>query len=452
MDYDVIFVGSGHASWHAAVRLVQAGKHIAVIEEDLVAGTCTNYGCDAKIMLDGPFELTEQLEQYRGKGVNENVKIDWQQLMAYKKKLISPLSDMMAGVFDKMGIDLIRGHASLTDPHTVIVGDKSYSADAIVLGTGEHPSRLNIDGAEYLHDSREFLDLDQMPARITFIGAGIISMEFASMAVALGSDVHIIEHHSRALDAFNEEHVQQLITKMATAGVTFHFNENVTEVVKADDHLQVVTENGLKIDTDYVLDATGRVPNVQNLGLEKLGIKFNRNGIEVNDHLQTNVPSVYASGDVIDKQFGKLTPTATFESNYIAEQILGNPDPIDYPVVPAVVFAMPRLAKVGISVAKAQENPNLYHVQDVPYGPQLGIMNKNELDSDIKAVLDKDDYLVGAEMIGNQADDLINLLTLIINQHLSADDLDKQIFAFPSASHGVITLLQMAMRGGASLA
>lgn len=445
MDYDVIFIGSGHATWHAAVALKQAGKNVAIMEEDTVAGTCTNYGCDAKILLDGPFELSEQLKQYQGKGVNEPVKIDWSQLMAYKHDVIDPLSVQMTGLFKQMGIDLMMGHASLTDGHTVTVDDKSYTADAIVLGTGQRPAKLPIEGAEYLHDSREFLDLETMPKRITFIGAGIISLEFAAMAAALGSDVHVVEYGPRALAAFNTAHVDQLVTKLTAAGVTFHFGEGLQRVVPVGDHFQAITDSGLTIDTDYVLGATGRVPNVENLGLEDVGIAFNRRGIEVDDHLRTSVPSVYASGDVIDKPIARLTPTTTFESNYIAGQILGNPSPIDYPAIPAVVFTMPRPAQVGVSVAAAEADPNTYHIQDIPYGQRLAFQYKNELDADLKAVFDADNYLVGAEIIGNDAPDLINLLTLIINGHMSANDLGKQIFAFPSSSVGIIDLLQMSL-------
>lgn len=445
MDYDVIFIGSGHATWHAAVALKQAGKHVAIMEEDTVAGTCTNYGCDAKILLDGPFELSEQLKQYRGKGVNDSVKIDWSQLMAYKHDIIDPLSVQMTGLFAQMGIDLIMGHAALTDGHTVVVNDKSYTADAIVLGTGERPAKLPIDGAEFLHDSREFLDLEAMPARITFIGAGIISLEFAAMAAALGSDVHVVEYGQRALAAFNKDHVDQLVTKLTAAGVTFHFGEGLASVAQIGDHFQAVTDSSLTIDTDYVLGATGRVPNVENLGLEAVGIAYNRHGIEVDDHLRTSVPSVYASGDVIDKKIARLTPTATFESNYIAGQILGSPAPINYPVIPAVVFTMPRLAQVGVTVAQAEADTATYHVQDIAYGQRLAFQYKNELDADLKAVFDQDNYLVGAEIIGNDTPDLINLLTLIINGHMSANDLGKQVFAFPSSSVGIIDLLQLAL-------
>lgn len=447
MDYDVIFIGSGHANWHAAVTLKQAGKSVAIVEEDTLAGTCTNYGCDAKILLDGPFELVDQLHQYDKLGVEVNTKINWSQMMAYKHQVIDPLSVQMGMLFKQMGIDILMGHGSLLDGHTVQVADQRYTATNIVLGTGQRPASLPVDGSDFIHDSREFLDLEEMPNHLTFVGAGIISLEFASMAAMLGSAVTVVEFGDRALGAFNQEHVQQLVKKLESAGVNFLFNEGLASVSKNDDDtFTAKTTAGTEIKTDYVLGATGRIPNVENLVLETVGIDFNKRGIVVNDHLQTTVDSIYASGDVIDKNIARLTPTATFESNYIAGQILGiNGAAIDYPVIPSVVFTMPRLAQAGVTVAEANENPEKYHVQAVPYGKRLAFQYKNELDADLELIFDKENYLVGAEISGNDAPDLINILVMIINQHMSANDLGKQIFAFPSSSVGVIDLLSMSL-------
>ncbi|WP_461244827.1 dihydrolipoyl dehydrogenase family protein [Secundilactobacillus muriivasis] len=441
MNYDVIFIGSGHATWHAAVALKQAGKQVAIVEKDLVGGTCTNYGCDAKIALDGPFQLTEQLQRFQGHGVNSVPTIDWPALMAYKHNVIDPLAPTMSQLFTKMGIDLLTGAAKIADAHTVRIGDQTYTSDYIVIGTGQRPATLPISGNENIHDSREFLDLPEMPQRLVFIGAGVIAMEFATMAATMGREVHIVEFGDRALGAFNQTYVAKLQAKLEAQGVQFHFNEAVTAVSVADDTYTVTTKSGLTIDADYVLGATGRVANVENLGLEDLNIEASARGIKVNDHLQTTVPNIFVSGDVIDKVQPKLTPTATFESNYIARTILGSTDPISYPAIPSVVFTMPRLAEVGVSVAEAEAHTDLYRTQVVPFGQQLAFEFKLALDAEATLVFDKAGYLVGASLYADDGDDLVNLLTLIINARFTADQLQQQIFAFPSATSGVIDLL-----------
>ncbi|MFD1484460.1 dihydrolipoyl dehydrogenase family protein [Lacticaseibacillus baoqingensis] len=441
MDFDVMMIGSGHATWHAAVALQQMGKRVAIVEKDLVGGTCTNYGCDAKIALDGAFQLVEQLDRFKGHGIDAVPVVNWADLMAYKHQVIDPLAPTMTKLFTQMKITMITGAATITSDHTVAVAGKTYTTDNIVIGTGQRPATLAIAGAEHIHDSREFLDLPDMPERLVFIGAGIIAMEFAAMAATMGKEVHIVEFSDKALAPFNQTYVARLQQKLTAQGVRFHFNEAVSAVAKTATGYTVTTNNGLMLETDYILGATGRVANVENLGLEALGISASRRGIKVNDHLQTAVPNIYASGDVIDKPQAKLTPTATFESNYIARAILGDPAPISYPVIPSVVFTMPRLAEVGVSQATAQAHPDDFRTQVLPFGQQLAFQYKRATEAEATLVFDHDGYLVGASLYADDSDDLVNLLTMIINGRYTAAMLQQQIFAFPSATVGVLDLL-----------
>ncbi|WP_127850122.1 dihydrolipoyl dehydrogenase family protein [Lacticaseibacillus hulanensis] len=445
MDFDVIMIGSGHSTWHAAVALTQLGKHVAIVEKDLVGGTCTNYGCDAKIALDGPFQLKEQLARFQGNGVDNVPTINWPDLMNYKHQVIDQFAPAMTGLFTKMGIQMTTGSAKLTDAHTVSVAGKDYTSEYIVLGTGQRPATLNIPGDEYIHDSREFLDLSDMPERLVFIGAGIIAMEFASMAASMGKDVHIVEFSDKALAPFNQDYVARLQKKLEQQGVHFHFGEAVSAVSKTATGLTVTTKSGLTIDTDYILGATGRVANVEGLGLEALGIEASRRGIKVNDHLQTAVPNIFASGDVIDKPQAKLTPVAIFESNYIASVIAGQTAPISYPAIPSVVFTMPRLAQVGVSIDTAKAHPDDYRIQVLKYGEQATFEFKRALDAEATLVFDKDGYLVGASLYADDGEETINLLTMLINGRYTAGMLQQQIFAFPSAASGIIDTLSILL-------
>ena len=172
--YDVVYLGSGHSVWHGAITLAVAGKRIAIVDGDLPGGTCTNYGCDAKIILDGPFEFAEGLERYQDLCVEGNGTIDWHKLMDYKRQVLAPFPQMLPVMFQGAGIDFVPEFGTIIDAHTVKAGEQTLEAECIVIGTGQRDSVLDIPGKEYLHNSREFLDIEEMPDHLVCIGAGII--------------------------------------------------------------------------------------------------------------------------------------------------------------------------------------------------------------------------------------------------------------------------------------
>lgn len=444
-QYDVVFIGSGHAAWHAALTLKHAGKDVAIIEKDTIAGTCTNYGCNAKILLEGPYEVLEESAQYNGIIQSQDLHVNWENLMDYKKQVINPMNGMLKGMFEQQGIDVYMGAGVIKDEHTVTVNDEELQTENIVIATGQHSNKLDIEGKELTHDSRDFLSMDELPKRMTFIGVGIISVEFASIMIKSGVEVTMIHNSDKPLKGFNQTHVTQLIKKLEDEGVHFNFNEETQKVETAGDGYKVTTESGLTIETDYVLDATGRNPNVEGIGLDQVGIEYSKKGISVDGHLRTNVSNIYASGDVLDKAIPKLTPTATFESNYIAAHILGmTQDEIQYPAIPSVLYSLPRLSQIGVSVQGAEQNER-YTVKHIPFGKQMAFEYKNETDAEMYVVLDEEKRLVGADIYGVDAADLVNLLVFIINQRMTAQDLNQLIFAFPGASSGVIDMLKVNM-------
>ncbi|GEU19727.1 dihydrolipoamide dehydrogenase [Bacillus anthracis] len=444
-QYDVVFIGSGHAAWHAALTLKHAGKDVAIIEKDTIAGTCTNYGCNAKILLEGPYEVLEESAQYNGIIQSQDLHVNWENLMDYKKQVINPMNGMLKGMFEQQGIDVYMGAGVIKDAHTVTVNDEALQTENIVIATGQHSNKLDIEGKELTHDSRDFLSMDELPKRMTFIGVGIISVEFASIMIKSGVEVTMIHHSDKPLKGFNQTHVTQLIKKLEDEGVHFYFDEETQKVEKIGEAYKVSTASGLTIDTDYVLDATGRNPNVEGIGLDQVGIEYSKKGISVDGHLRTNVSNIYASGDVLDKAIPKLTPTATFESNYIAAHILGmTQDEIQYPAIPSVLYSLPRLSQIGVSVQGAEQNER-YKVKHIPFSKQMAFEYKNETDAEMYVVLDEEKRLVGADIYGVDAADLVNLLVFIINQRMTAQDLNQLIFAFPGASSGVIDMLKVNM-------
>lgn len=442
-DYDVVFIGSGHACWHAALMLAKAQKKVAFVEEDTVAGTCTNWGCNAKILLDSPFELVDGLSRYRGIGVDETPAVDWSALMAYKKQVISPVHTVLEGMFAQMGMPVFRGHGTLIDAHTVEAGGKRITADYIVLGTGERPRRLGIPGDELIHDSRDFLDVDVFPKRIAFVGAGIISMEFASIAALMGSEVTVIHHSERILSMYPARYVSRVVDKLKAQGVTFLLNHELSSVAQDGGDTVVTFTDGSTLACDYVLGATGRVPNVEDLGLEALGIAASSHGIEVDDHMCTAAPNVFASGDCVAKRIPKLTPTATFESNYIAQQILGlSSEPIAYPAIPNLVFTLPRIAQVGVTLAEAEADPDRWRIETVDFGKRLLFEAKNESDAEFAFIFSQETGLLeGAAFYGQDAGVWADLAAIVINQKLTGRDLSQMIFTFPTASQAMLNLL-----------
>lgn len=440
-NYDVIFIGSGHACWHGALILKMAGKKVALVERDLLGGTCTNYGCDAKILLDSPFELKEALDRYKNIGLGNEAALDWGSLMAYKKSVIGFMPSALDGLFGQFGFDIIRGSAKFVDANTIEVEGEKYGAPKFVIGTGQDFAPLNIPGKEFLRSSREFLSLDEIPDHVTFIGAGIISMEFASLCLSLGKKVDIVTNDDKVLPQYPEEYTSKIAEKMKAQGANFVQNARITAVEQNGNGFTLVYDGG-RIDTDYVLLAIGRKANVEGMNLEGIGVKFSARGIEVDNHLRTTVKNIYASGDVIDTSIPKLTPTAEFDSNYIALDIL-NPlnGAIKYPVVPNLVFTLPRIAQVGVSVKEGKEDPAKYRVEEVALGQTMAWLNKNQPYEHITYVFDKKNNLVGAAVYSDDAGVFIDVLTIIIEQKLGIKELSKMIFSFPTPTYALISSL-----------
>ena len=441
--YDVIFIGSGHSCWHGALILKLQGKKVALVERDLLGGTCTNYGCDAKILLDSPIELKEALGRYQNIGLAKEAELNWNALMQYKKGFIGVLPNALDGLFTQFGFDVLRGSAKFVDAHTIDVDGKQYSADYFVIGTGQTYIPLDIPGKEHFKDSRDFLSLDNIPEHVTFVGAGIIGMEFASICLSFGKNVDIVDLADRALGQYPQKYVDQIVNKMKAQGANFLFNRHVSELQKVKENEFVLkTKEGDEIKSNYVLVAVGRKANADGLNLEGLGIEYSARGIKVDNHLRTNVKNIYASGDVIDKAIPKLTPTAEFESNYIALDILLPgflKKKIQYPVVPNLVFTLPRIGQVGVSVDKAKELG--YRAEEVEFGKTMAWMNKNDVNEHLTFVFNKKNELVGAAILSDQAGEYLDLLTIIINQKIKARDLSKMIFSFPTTTYGLVSSL-----------
>lgn len=438
-DYDVLYLGSGHGTFDGAVPLAQSGVKVGIIEKDLIGGTCPNYGCNAKITLDAPVTLLRESERFSGV-VAGNLKINWKESVAHKQEVIDELPGMIGGLIKSSGIDIIQGSGVFQDNHTILVDGQPKTADKIVISTGLRPHRLDIPGSELAHDSREFMDLTELPDKIVIIGSGYISMELVTIANAAGSDVTVLMHGDKALKEFYQPYVNKVIDDLKERGVKFVKNAKVSSFEKSGDQVIVNYGDDQSLSVGWVLDATGRIPNTDNLGLSEIGVNYNEKGVVVNEYLQTNVDNIYASGDVIDKTQPKLTPTAIFESTYLFKRFSGKSrEPITYPVIPSVVFTSPRIAKVGVTVEEAKEN-NYQIEENNLVGDWYRKVNKETI-SENTLIFDDEHRLLGATEVSEQAENVINTLLPAVEFKFNKEEIARLIHLFPSISASAWDLL-----------
>ena len=468
MDYDIIYIGSGNASWQGARFLRKEGLKILIIEESLYGGTCANRGCNSKALLDAPYEIKALTDNFEGVGKSGDFEVDWPALMAFKRKRIANMAPFLDGKFKEYDLDVAHGKGVILDEHTVRVGDEKFTTEKIVIATGLKPIIPDIKGKEFLHDSTDYLDIDELPKHAIIIGAGFVGMEFASILAEAGHEADVIIRGDMALKYFHQPYVQKVIEILKEKNIRFHFNEQVSEVTSnveindpesrilnvenaqnCDDLLRdpeakidnapyengftVNCESGLSLTGDYVVAAIGRTANVEDIGLENVGLTYTKNGIKVNGHLQTEVPNIYASGDVADTGVAKLVTVAIHHSKYLAKELMGEADEITYPVVPAVAYTIPRIATVGVPAYIADESDE-YEVHTIRYGNSYSLELKNDTTAEAKVIVDKDLQIVGAEIYAADAENVANMFAFIINKKITLEELDYMIYAFPSSS------------------
>lgn len=441
-DYDVLYLGAGHGTFDGAVPLAQKGFKIGVVEADKMGGTCPNWGCNAKIALDAPVLIRHQQQNMSDLFEGELPKVNWKNNMKHKHDVIDALPDMIEGLVQSVGIDVIHGFGQLKDGHTVQVNGEEKTAEKIVIATGLHPHKLMVDGHELAHDSQEFLALDELPEDITIIGSGYIGMEFASIAQAAGANVTVMMSHGIVLRNFYQPYVTLIVDQMKKDGIQFIENANVSAFEQTTSGYVVKYGDNQEHATKWILDATGRTPNVENMGLEEVGVEYDQTGIKVNGYLQTSVDSIYASGDVISSSQPKLTPTAAFESAYLTQLFSRETSKeIDFPAVASVTFTTPRIAQVGVSVDEAKDNPDYRVVESDLAQTNWYYQAFKEPIAKRSLVFDQNNQLVGATEVSQKADDVINALVPIIELKPTKEQMGRMIHLFPSIASDVFSSL-----------
>ncbi|HKL71648.1 MAG TPA: NAD(P)/FAD-dependent oxidoreductase [Marinilabiliaceae bacterium] len=445
--FDVFIIGTGVAGTIIANKCVKEGLKVGIVDNKEYGGTCGLHGCIPKKILVGATAAVKSSRNLEGKGVIKTPSINWRELIDFKDSFTDPIPQNKETNFKKNGISTFHGEPKFIAENQLKIGEDTIESDKIVIATGAIPRELSIPGAELTLSSDDFLEMKELPKSILFIGGGYIAFEFAHIAARSGAKVTIMDLGSRLLPHFEKDIVQHLVEATKELGVELLMNTKVAEVKKDGDSILVIGNsdgNKKEFRSNAVFNTSGRVPAILNLDLDKGNVRYSDKGIEVNEFMQsTSNPIVYAAGDNTATDGLPLTPFATMEGHVVSSNILnGNKKKPDYGVRPTVVYTLPALAMVGMTEEQAQKEklditvnyasvPNWYaakHLGEKTYAYKVIIDNKTDL-------------ILGAHLIGPNAEETINVFAVAMQAGLQAKDLKTIPLVFPSASSDIAKMI-----------
>jgi glutathione reductase (NADPH) len=437
-EYDLFVIGTGVSGVSIAMKSAKKGLKTGIADFRPFGGTCALRGCDPKKILIDVAKAKSAIAKYSGKGLAGEGKINWTDLMKFKNGFTDPVPEKMEKNYRKMGIDTYHAAASFLDENTLQVGDTIIKAKNIVIATGAKPRSLGIPGEEHTIISDNFFHLDELPESIAFIGGGYVAFEFAHLAAKAGAKVTILDRGAYPLKHFEKELVEHVLKASKAQGIEVLLNAEAKEVRKTDGSFQVITQGkeGEKVvESKLVVNAAGRVPEIEKLDLEEGNVDFGRKGIKVNEHLQSvSNPKVYAAGDVADSQGLPLTPVAVYEGHAVASNILkGNNKAPQYAEMPTVVFTSPPLASVGFTEEMAKAQNKEYTVKSADASSWFNAYRSQAEAYAYKVLIRKEDgTILGAHLVGPSAEETINLFALAIKEKIPARSLQTMMYSYPS--------------------
>jgi glutathione reductase (NADPH) len=435
--FDLVVLGTGAGASTVATKCRGAGWDVAIVDALPFGGTCALRGCDPKKVLVGAAELVDAARRFTGHGVTSASTIQWPELMRFKRTFTDPVPARREEALARAGITSFHGRARFVGATTIAVDDDVFDARHVHVATGARPADLKFPGREYLTTSDQFLELDVLPGRILFVGGGYVSFELAHVAARVGAQVTVVHRGQQPLERFDPDLVVLLVERTRHVGIDLHLGTSVESIEKTGDRFRVTAwseEGPLAFGADMVVHGAGRVPAIDDLDLDTAGITHDEHGIAVNEYMQSvSNPAVYAAGDAARGGL-PLTPVASFESYVAASNLLGgNHRTIEYPPIPSVVFTLPPLASVGLQEAEAKENGLKFRVNHARTSTWYSSRRVGEEVSGYKVLVEETtDHILGAHLVGPHADELINLFALAMRAGMTAADLKRTIFAYPT--------------------
>jgi len=439
-SFDLVVIGTGTAGSNVAYLCRAAGWRVAIVDSRPFGGTCALRGCDPKKVLVGVAELVDWNRRMTGKGVRaEPTHLDWAELIRFKRTFTDPVPENREHSFVEAGIAPFHGRARFTGPRTMQIGRDILESRYIAIAAGAKPRDLKIPGATLLITSDQFLELNELPRRILFMGGGYISFEFAHVAARAGAQGTILHRGAQPLEQFDADLVHRLLERTAELGVAVQLGTEVEGIEKgASFRVHASAEKAKRVfETDLVVHGAGRVADVEDLDLATAGVKYDSRGVEVNEYLQSvSNPAVYAAGDAAASGGPPLTPVAGYDGEIVASNLLnGNSRTVDYRGVPSVVFTVPPLARVGLLEQTALQQGVRFRMHHEDTSTWYSSRRVRESCSGFKVLIEEDtERILGAHLLGPQADEVINLFAIAIRTKLLAKDLKDAVLAYPT--HG----------------
>ncbi len=447
-EIDVVIIGGGPGGYVAAIKAAHLGLKVVLIEKDKLGGVCLNRGCIPTKTLISTAEMLNHLQRAEEFGIQvKDYSFDFPAIMKRKDLITRRLSLGVEQLMKANQVRVVRGEGQIVEPGTVKVLDADGQKEIIIktknviIATGSKVMRLPIPGieSEGVITSDEALSLSELPSRMLILGGGVVGIEFAGIFKALGVEVTVVEMLPRILLPIDEEIARRLIQILKRKGIEILTDCKVKEIKKSNQNLEVLasTDNGeKKLETEKVLLAAGRVPELGNIDIQRLGIELDKGAIKVDEKMRTNIPGIYAVGDVVGKIM--LAHVASREGIVAVENIAGKKTLMDYKVVPNCVFSMPEIASVGLTEEEARKDNDNIKISKFPFMANGKALGMGETEGMVKIIADGDTLeLLGVHILGPHASDLIAEGTLALSMEATAEEIVNTIHAHPTLAEAV---------------
>ncbi|EEL50531.1 MULTISPECIES: dihydrolipoyl dehydrogenase [Bacillus cereus group] len=450
----LVVIGGGPAGYVAAITAAQNGKEVILVEENALGGTCLNVGCmPTKSLLESAevHDIVKHAKEFGVRLPQDDVVIDWQQMQNRKKKVVTQLVQGIQYLMKKNKITVIEGKARFQTDHRlqIIQGDKKETVDAnqFIIASGSEPTELPFapfDG-KWILNSSHAMSLESIPASLLIIGGGVIGCEFASIYSRLGTKVTIVEMASQILPGEDEDIANILRGKLESDGVRIFTETSLKGLNNHKKEALVENKDGsYQLNPEYVLVTVGRKPRVNELGLEAAGIEFSSKGIPVNEHMQTNIPHIYAAGDIIGGI--QLAHVAFHEGATAGLHACGEEAKVNYHAVPRCIYTAPEIASVGLTEKGARDQYGDILVGEFPFTANGKALILGEQIGKVKVIVEpKYQEIIGISIVGLRATELIGQGTVMLHTEVTADIMRDFIAAHPTLSEAIHEALLQAI-------